>query len=377
MEKKWLRRMTAWCLSLLLVLGLMACSRGPSWQEQYDLGMQYLTQSSYEEAILAFTAAIEIDEKRPEAYFGRGQSYYGVVTLIKDEGSVDFLTDAELPEDQLSYFYQQAILDYEKAIELDPQTAEYYDAMMKTALEYGDIDRVIRYGEQKYQYTEDTGLKDIFEAVKTSSELLDQLAEAFAGGSDQEIFDLMQGEKYAALISLQEYLDRPIVRTYGKHALGVYRVENPLYGYCMIYYGDYLDGMRSGTGAWYGYDNGNNYASHGDWADDMPNGRFETKEWNSNLNESVFYRLVSGNVTDGLWDGSVLWAFDHTDGVYRSWTCTFHNGLVERVRVDTSDGETKYVWSDQSNEGEKVSLDDKEGQENQLKGIPGFAPVYE
>lgn len=34
-----------------------------SWQDQYDLGMRYLSEGNYEEAIVAFTAAIEIDPK--------------------------------------------------------------------------------------------------------------------------------------------------------------------------------------------------------------------------------------------------------------------------------------------------------------------------
>ena len=54
------------CLYLLLVLA--ACQKQSVWQEQYDLGMKYLTESNYEEAILAFTAAIEIDPNNIDSY---------------------------------------------------------------------------------------------------------------------------------------------------------------------------------------------------------------------------------------------------------------------------------------------------------------------
>ena len=37
------------------------------WQEQYDLGVRYLSDGNYEDAIIAFTAAIEIDPKKPQA----------------------------------------------------------------------------------------------------------------------------------------------------------------------------------------------------------------------------------------------------------------------------------------------------------------------
>lgn len=47
----------------------------PTWQEQYDLGIRYLSEGNYEEAIIAFTAAIEIDPKQPDAYLGLADVY--------------------------------------------------------------------------------------------------------------------------------------------------------------------------------------------------------------------------------------------------------------------------------------------------------------
>ena len=57
---------------LLLVPGMMTESR---WQEQYDLGMRYLDDGDYEEAVLAFLTAIDIDPNRPEAYLGAAEAY--------------------------------------------------------------------------------------------------------------------------------------------------------------------------------------------------------------------------------------------------------------------------------------------------------------
>ena len=66
-------------VSTLVVAGLLlllfACGAKDAWQEQYDLGMRYLNDGNYEEAIIAFTAAIEIDPKRPEAYLGAAEAY--------------------------------------------------------------------------------------------------------------------------------------------------------------------------------------------------------------------------------------------------------------------------------------------------------------
>ena len=72
---------TAFCVLLFpLALVLAACATQTSgnlstWQEQYDLGMRYLTESNYEEAIMAFTAAIEIDPKQADPYVYLTQAY--------------------------------------------------------------------------------------------------------------------------------------------------------------------------------------------------------------------------------------------------------------------------------------------------------------
>lgn len=58
-------------LALLLTLILLAgCGAPAGWQEQYDLGMRYLNEQNYEEAIAAFNEAIRIDPRRAEAYLG-------------------------------------------------------------------------------------------------------------------------------------------------------------------------------------------------------------------------------------------------------------------------------------------------------------------
>ena len=74
-------KIRAAALLAAMCLLLCACGQqsggtgGDNWQSQYDLGVRYLSEGNYEEAILAFTAAIEIDSKRPEGYIGRGDAY--------------------------------------------------------------------------------------------------------------------------------------------------------------------------------------------------------------------------------------------------------------------------------------------------------------
>ena len=109
-----MRRYVCWLILFSLVLSGCANQTSVqeentpvlSWQEQYDLGLRYLSEGNYEEAIIAFTAAIEIDPKRAPAYAGRGDAY--VLSGETEEN----LTAAQA--------------DYEKAIELDESTIEAY-----------------------------------------------------------------------------------------------------------------------------------------------------------------------------------------------------------------------------------------------------------
>ena len=56
---------------LLAALLLAGCAgKETTWQEQYDLGVRYLSEGNYDEAVLAFEAAIQIDSKNELAYIG-------------------------------------------------------------------------------------------------------------------------------------------------------------------------------------------------------------------------------------------------------------------------------------------------------------------
>lgn len=57
------------CVALMLVV-LIGCSGDDPWQAQYDLGIRYLSEGNYREAILSFEAGIEIDAMRIDAYGG-------------------------------------------------------------------------------------------------------------------------------------------------------------------------------------------------------------------------------------------------------------------------------------------------------------------
>lgn len=96
---------------------------GPTWQEQYDLGVRYLSEGNYEEAIIAFTAAIEIDPKQAPAYMGRGDAY---------------IRSGETEENLLA-----AQTDYEMAIELDDKLAEAYLGLADVYISQGNTEKAL------------------------------------------------------------------------------------------------------------------------------------------------------------------------------------------------------------------------------------------
>lgn len=109
-----------------------AVSSALTWQDQYDLGVRYLSEGNYQEAILAFNAAIEIDPKRPEAYIGRGNA-----RIFSGE-----------TEDNLA----AALADYEAAIGADSANVEAWLGLADVYIRRGDYEKaldVLREGLEK------------------------------------------------------------------------------------------------------------------------------------------------------------------------------------------------------------------------------------
>ena len=136
-----MKRAMTWILALVLTLGLTACGDSSAkWQEQYDLGQKYLADGNYEEAILAFTAAIEIDPKRAPAYVGRGDAYLG-------RGS---------DEESLT----AAFADFETALSLDDSLAGAYLGLAEVYIARDQFDEAMDILRQGVEKTGDQRLSD-------------------------------------------------------------------------------------------------------------------------------------------------------------------------------------------------------------------------
>ncbi len=116
-KKNWIWIAAALVLVLVLILLLTQCGgNDPEWKEHYELGLRYLSEGNYEEAILSFTAAIEIDPNVSELYVSRGEAYV--------MGAEDLVNREEPDYDKAEDYLQKAESDFNKAQELDPDNEE-------------------------------------------------------------------------------------------------------------------------------------------------------------------------------------------------------------------------------------------------------------
>lgn len=160
------------CLILLTGCGQTA----PTWQEQYDLGLRYLSEGNYEEAIIAFTAAIEIDPKQPLAYVGRGNAYIG---------------SGETSENLTA-----ALADYEKALELDETLADVYVKLADIYISMQDRDAAIA---TLLRGKEITGNEDILtklDALNSRIDVLDRLIESFAHDDPNSTKEIIRSDEF-------------------------------------------------------------------------------------------------------------------------------------------------------------------------------------
>ena len=136
-------------LGVLLIGGSFLGKGSGGWQENYDLGARYLSEGNYQEAILAFTAAIDIDPKRAEGYLGRAEAYEGLAGTQEGQEREDtFLLAAE---------------DYVRAMELGASEAEFGERAADAFFQAGAYEKAAPYYEKILETTGDgSGLGRIY-----------------------------------------------------------------------------------------------------------------------------------------------------------------------------------------------------------------------
>lgn len=183
-------KMSAVVLMLVLVSGLCACkSTEAKWQERYDLGMKYVSEGNYEEAIIAFAAAIEIDPNNADAYIGRADAYMVWADTERSGGEIT---------DEIMDWYQLAEADYLSVLEAEPENAEIYKKLFELYRNTGDMDKAADI------------LQEGIDACGSDEDLL-SLAEELGYELDESGRLVSEEEKLAAMTPSEQveyYLDK-------------------------------------------------------------------------------------------------------------------------------------------------------------------------
>lgn len=147
-----MRRALSSFIATILLISIIGCGKTPTWQERYDLGVRYLSEGKYEEAIIAFTAAIEIDAKQAPAYVGRGSA--NMALFAANGGDEESL--------------RQAADDFTEAIAIDPSIIEAYTMLSEAYVQLSDVEKAIGILHEGFEATGEPALRTAEDELTSS-----------------------------------------------------------------------------------------------------------------------------------------------------------------------------------------------------------------
>ena len=199
-------------IAAVVVFLLMGSSKKDQWQEQYDLGEQYLTEENYEQAVVAFTAAIEIDDQETDAYMGRAEAY----TALGEEDDID-----------------AALSDYDTVITLEATKTQAYikaaDIYVTYLSEYDSAQEILEKGleanpddeeltetlEEVEELIEEEALKGRYQAYyEKLTELQETYGSAELVSALQDTFSYLTGLCFAQLVDFDGNGEEELVAAY-------------------------------------------------------------------------------------------------------------------------------------------------------------------
>ena len=149
----------AFSLAIIICLLFTSCSKSVEVQikEQLDLGQKYLAEMNYEQAVIAFSKIIELDEKNIQAYEGLGSAY--MAQKKYSEAGTAYRKIVELDDTNISAYQnlahiydsanedEEAIGVYKKLIDLDGSSWAAYEGAARAYERSGRIDEAIAIAE--------------------------------------------------------------------------------------------------------------------------------------------------------------------------------------------------------------------------------------
>lgn len=375
-------------IALIVGIGVYN-SPANSLARQLDLGNRYLEEKNYEQAAVAFEKVIEIDERCIEAYAGGVEAYIAMsdteklhalyenaVIVIENleeaglESNINSVIAIYLAAEQVYPGNFEKIIDFmRKGYDITGKNADIGERLIQNYLFLAELyidtgnggrsaqatadmieayEKAIEVLTDGFKITGDQRLKEELDKIQgmyqkalawqdyvsSVESMLGQIANYCKDENYNQVFELMQSKEYEKVLERVEELEQVHKSSTEYGEIGIYQVDSESFGNYMIYYGEYVDGKRHGQGVWLGYYESNNYIARGTWQADMPQGDFEVREWLGKLADDVTYRVISGNVTGGVWDGNVEWTFETTGRPIDIFPVTFNMGHWVIIRQE-------------------------------------------
>ena len=319
-----------WLIFIFMLAALAGCGKSAAdrWQEQYDLGAQYLLEENYEQAIVAFAAAIEIEPKEIQAYTGLVQGYQQTGDLASADSAVQSGLSVLSEGSGLSVDAQTAFLlaardlytatgDSEKLtqilellLELDPDNAEYQSFLER--------ERAVQ------------------EFLTAHEDLLQRLAQLCESGDDEDVWEVMLSAEYQEAV-MYDFINIDRI-SYPLDSGNVVSMIRCLNGMVRVYYGGIQNGLCSGegtmyevTGASYSPETvlvqGHSYNKFtGCWENDLANGEGSLQKTVIYDDGAVRREEMAGMYLNGKEDGSRTYIYSEVDGTTRTFHYMVENG---------------------------------------------------
>lgn len=299
--------------AILIIGGIVVATNGnnaDSPAKLLSLGEKYLSELNYEQAVVQFLKVIAIEPMNERAYIGAAEAYIG---LGQNDKAIEVL---------------------ERGLAMLPESAE-----MKRMLE----------GLMPTPEPEPLTAQEIaaVERQEFRSHFLEKLHALFESGLVDDALALVNNTSdFAAQCEDVDETNPDLYIPEGKKGIGIYKANQSRFGDYYIYYGDFANEIRSGSGFWAIVNNDEYYLFEGLWGGDSPNGYGEIKEWYGTLHEGMTYRQKNGILVNGLWNGEMEWNFIYPDETNIN-PVNFTGGIVTVFDPYTADdGRTAYYVSD-------------------------------
>lgn len=191
-------------LAIILVMVFSGGSKNDPLQEQLDLGKKYMQEMNYEQAVAAYLAAIEIDDRCVEAYLGAAKAYEAMgdtdsainiltegfektgdselETLLEEMTSAGgvYVVEFEDPDlTQMAQEFYQAIMDNPEDVGCYMNLAEFY-------LYTGEMNAAADVAKAGYNKTGDEIFKDMIEWAESEANATDD-NDANTSGAENDV----------------------------------------------------------------------------------------------------------------------------------------------------------------------------------------------